>query len=52
MTLSDRIAVMYEGEIAGIVAADDANIKDIGLLMGGGAKASAHWLRSGQEGKS
>jgi simple sugar transport system ATP-binding protein len=32
--LSDRIAVMYEGEILGIVEPDVENEK-IGLLMGG-----------------
>ncbi|GHU61072.1 heme ABC transporter ATP-binding protein [Clostridia bacterium] len=39
--LSDRIMVMYEGEIAGIVRAEDAEINRIGLLMtGGGTSAS------------
>lgn len=36
MALSDRIAVMYEGEIAGIVPADEATPEILGLLMGGG----------------
>lgn len=35
LALSDRIAVMYEGEIMGIVDAADADIDDIGLMMTG-----------------
>jgi simple sugar transport system ATP-binding protein len=35
LSLSDRIAVMYEGEIVGIVPADGANIEEIGLMMAG-----------------
>jgi simple sugar transport system ATP-binding protein len=34
-TLSDRIAVMYEGKIIGIVARDQATIEQIGLMMAG-----------------
>jgi simple sugar transport system ATP-binding protein len=34
-SLSDRIAVIYEGKIMGIVSADKANIEEIGLMMGG-----------------
>ncbi len=34
--LSDRIAVMYEGEIIGIVNADDADLHTVGLMMAGG----------------
>lgn len=33
--MSDRIAVMYEGEIVGIVPTEKAKIEDIGLLMAG-----------------
>jgi general nucleoside transport system ATP-binding protein len=33
--LSDRIAVMYEGEIMGIVPGDDVDVEQIGLLMAG-----------------
>ena len=36
MALSDRIAVMYEGEIAGILPAAEATPEKLGLLMGGG----------------
>jgi len=35
LSLSDRIAVMYEGEIMGIVSAEGANVGDIGLMMAG-----------------
>jgi len=35
LTLSDRIAVMYEGEIMGILDAKDADINEIGLMMTG-----------------
>ncbi|MGI9252710.1 MAG: ABC transporter ATP-binding protein [Thermomicrobiales bacterium] len=35
LALSDRIAVMYEGEIAGIVPARGADPEHIGLLMAG-----------------
>ena len=36
MSLSDRIAVMYEGKIVGIVPAAKAKIREIGLMMAGG----------------
>ncbi len=35
LTLSDRIAVIYEGEIMGIIDADKADINEIGLMMTG-----------------
>lgn len=35
LSLSDHIAVMFEGEIMGIVRAEDANLDDIGLMMAG-----------------
>ncbi len=35
LSLSDRIAVIYEGEIMGMVDADGADINDIGLMMTG-----------------
>ncbi len=41
LTLSDRIAVMYEGEIMGIVDANDADISEIGLMMTGSKAAAA-----------
>ena len=39
LALSDRIAVMYEGRIMGIVAAEGVDLKDIGLMMAGQALA-------------
>ena len=35
LTLSDRIAVMHEGEIMGIIDAENADINEIGLMMTG-----------------
>ncbi len=35
LTLSDKIAVIYKGEIVGTVDSKDANRENIGLLMGG-----------------
>ena len=35
LALSDRIAVMYEGEIVGIVEAQGVDVKEIGLMMAG-----------------
>ena len=40
IALSDRIAVMYEGEIMGIVDAKDVSIQELGLMMTG-AKRNA-----------
>ena len=55
MTLSDRIAVMYEGRIMGEVDAATAAVEEIGLMMAGGAArmtirierrlAQPHWLK-------
>jgi simple sugar transport system ATP-binding protein len=36
LTLADRIAVMYEGEIVGETARAGASVEEIGLLMAGG----------------
>lgn len=36
MSLSDRILVMYEGKITGELKAEDANEKNLGMLMMGG----------------
>jgi simple sugar transport system ATP-binding protein len=38
LNLSDRIAVLYEGRVMGIVDNDNPDIEEIGLLMGGRAK--------------
>jgi simple sugar transport system ATP-binding protein len=35
MALSDRIAVIYEGEIMGIVKTEEADVDEIGLMMTG-----------------
>jgi simple sugar transport system ATP-binding protein len=35
LNLSDRIAVLYEGKIMGIVDNDQPDIDEIGLMMGG-----------------
>ena len=35
MSLSDRIAVMYDGRIIDVVDAHDADVNEIGLMMGG-----------------
>ncbi|MFQ5343658.1 MAG: heme ABC transporter ATP-binding protein, partial [Anaerolineae bacterium] len=34
-SLSDRIAVMYEGEIVGEMLADEADVEALGLMMAG-----------------
>jgi general nucleoside transport system ATP-binding protein len=39
LALSDRIAVMYEGRIMGVVEARDANVNDLGLMMAGSIPA-------------
>ena len=38
LTLSDRIAVMYDGRIIELIDRDDADILEIGLLMAGSKK--------------
>ncbi len=38
LQLADRIAVMYEGEIMGIVPAEETNLEDISLMMAGSKK--------------
>ncbi|MFQ5615206.1 MAG: ABC transporter ATP-binding protein [Anaerolineales bacterium] len=41
LSLSDRIAVIYEGEIMGIVDAEEADIHEIGLMMTGTKRSDA-----------
>jgi len=41
MTLSDRIAVIYEGAIMGVVNAGEARVEQLGLMMAG-AKEAPH----------
>lgn len=36
MFVSDRIAVIYEGEIVGILETKEANMEELGLMMAGG----------------
>jgi ABC-type uncharacterized transport system ATPase subunit len=36
LTLADRIAVIYEGQMVGETARADANVEEVGLLMAGG----------------
>jgi simple sugar transport system ATP-binding protein len=38
MTLSDRIAVLYEGEIVGILDCEEAEVSTIGMMMAGGVR--------------
>jgi simple sugar transport system ATP-binding protein len=35
LALSDRIAVMYEGSIVGIIPRDEADVESLGLMMAG-----------------
>ncbi|MEM1718596.1 MAG: ABC transporter ATP-binding protein [Thermosphaera sp.] len=35
LDLSDRIAVMYKGELMGIVRPEEVSLKELGLMMGG-----------------
>lgn len=35
LSLSDRVAVMFEGEIAGVIESSEANAQDLGLMMAG-----------------
>jgi len=41
MDLSDRIAVMYDGRIVGILDAKDATEKKLGIMMAGGSAENA-----------
>jgi simple sugar transport system ATP-binding protein len=49
LALSDRIAVMYEGRVVGVVPAKEANEELLGLLMSGAAR-SADEARAAAEG--
>jgi len=40
MSLSDRIAVIFEGDFMGIIEAEKANLDDIGLMMAGAKRLS------------
>jgi simple sugar transport system ATP-binding protein len=41
LTMSDRIAVMYEGEVMGIVNAENARLDDIAMMMAGSKRMEA-----------
>lgn len=41
MALADRIAVMYEGQIFGLLNRDDADVETLGLMMAGEGTAQA-----------
>ncbi len=38
LNVSDRIAVMFEGEIVGVVDAEETNENELGLMMAGGRR--------------
>jgi len=42
MSLSDRIAVIYDGQIMGIVEAGQASVNEIGLMMTGTRQEALH----------
>jgi general nucleoside transport system ATP-binding protein len=42
LALSDRIAVIYEGEIVGVLPAQEATAERLGLLMSGAMKENVH----------
>lgn len=42
LQVSDRIAVMYEGEFMGVVNNGEATIQEIGLMMAGTRRTKAH----------
>ncbi len=42
LALSDRIAVMYEGRVMGIVPGREADVEEIGLMMAGSEVDSVH----------
>ncbi|MGE5588138.1 MAG: ABC transporter ATP-binding protein [Clostridia bacterium] len=43
MSLSDRILVLYEGQIVGSMKAEEATEQEIGFLMAGGRRGPAVW---------
>jgi hypothetical protein len=47
LELSDRIAVMYRGEIVALVDGPTANKEEIGLLMATGGRAPARETATG-----
>jgi len=49
LALSDRIAVIFDGRIMGIVDSDKADIQEIGLMMTGSVKETTHATAYHQE---
>jgi len=47
LSLGDRIAVMYEGEIVGIVSGEEAEVEEIGLMMAGAKRMNMESQCSG-----
>lgn len=47
LSLSDRIAVMYEGKITGIIQAENANENNVGILMTGGSVETGEQVAGG-----
>lgn len=45
LTLSDRILVMYEGEMTGLLNIDDVEIEELGLMMAGKKYVTTHEAR-------
>jgi ABC-type sugar transport system ATPase subunit len=41
MALSDRVAVIYEGEIVGVMPVEQANLELLGLMMAGAKRMTA-----------
>jgi simple sugar transport system ATP-binding protein len=48
LSLSDRIAVIYDGQIMGTMSSDQADINDIGLMMTGTHIEDGSTLESNQ----
>lgn len=51
LALSDRIAVMYEGEIVGVLDRKEATEERLGLMMAGAAGKGKHAQKTGVSGK-
>lgn len=42
LTVADRVAVLYEGEIMGVVDTDKADVESLGLMMAGAERQGSH----------
>jgi len=47
LKLSDQIGVLYEGSLTGVIAREDANIEELGLMMMGSARREVAACGSG-----